>query len=274
MLASRDVLKSTVNAGVSSQSGAGMQDLVRARRLSRIKLVATGLLAISAVIAVVAKLFEDRHCSLGYVAAWAAAATVGGLADWYAVVALFKHPCGIPLPHTAIISNNQQRIADSFGSFVEEQFLAPEPIEQKLNEVDFAALASDWLAVERRSASLSRFLLRLLPQTLSAIEERGLRSFLAQRVIERLEGILSGLSSFLENEQTLDAIRDKVRSKLPSLFSLFRADAYLVRRLVVLISKRPETTQTARCGENSISSSKLSSRFAGPPPLWIWMPPH
>jgi uncharacterized membrane-anchored protein YjiN (DUF445 family) len=262
MLMPDDVLTSTVHGGIPSKSGPSMQDIVRARRLTRIKLVATGLLAISAVIAVVAKLFEDRHWSLGYVAAWASAATVGGLADWYAVVALFKHPCGIPLPHTAIISSNRERIADSFGAFVEEQFLAPEPIEEKLREVDFAALASDWLADERRSASLSRFLLRLLPQALSAVEETGLRSFFTQRVVERLEalevapfaakfltalvederhqrifdGILTGLNRFLEDEQTLNAIRDKVRSELPSLFRLFRADAYLVHRLVVLIS--------------------------------------
>ena len=73
----------------------------------------------------------------------------GGRRNWPTgccfVVALFRHPCGIPLPHTAIISSNRERIAESFGDFVEEQFLAPDPIEQKLESVDFAAAAADWL---------------------------------------------------------------------------------------------------------------------------------
>ncbi len=154
-------------------------DLERARDLARIKIIATTLLAFSVVVAFVARFLESRYATLGYVAAWAEAAAVGGLADWYAVVALFRHPCGIPLPHTAIISNNRERIAESFGDFVEEQFLAPDPIEQKLRSVDFAAAVADWLADEERSLSLSRFALRLLPQALFAIEETGLQSFVS-----------------------------------------------------------------------------------------------
>ena len=167
-------------------------DLERSRDLARIKIIATTLLAFSVVVAFAARLLETRHWSLGYVAAWAEAAAVGGLADWYAVVALFRHPCGIPIPHTAIISNNRERIAESFGDFVEEQFLAPDPIEQKLKSVDFAAAAADWLADEERSLSLSRFALRLMPQALSAVEETGLQSFMARHVDEQIEALDSG----------------------------------------------------------------------------------
>ncbi len=237
-------------------------DLERSRDLARIKIVATALLAFSVVVAFAARFLESRHWSLGYVAAWAEAAAVGGLADWYAVVALFRHPCGIPIPHTAIISTNRERIAESFGDFVEEQFLAPAPIEQKLESVDFAALASDWLADEDRSMALSRFALRLMPQALSALDETGLRSFMARHVVEQIEAmdvaplaaklmsafvedqrhqrifdeILVGLDRLLQDEQTLDAVREKIRGEMPSLFSLFRADAYVLRRLVTLIS--------------------------------------
>jgi len=236
-------------------------DLERARDLARMKVIATALLAFSVVVAFTARLLASRHWSLGYVAAWAAAA-VGGLADWYAVVALFRHPCGIPFPHTAIISNNRERIAESFGDFVEEQFLAPDPIEQKLKSVDFAAAASEWLADEERSLSLSRFALRLMPQALSAVEETGLRSFMARHVVEQIEAmevaplaaklisafvedqrhqrildeVLVGLDRLLRDDQTLDAVREKIRGEMPSLFSLFRADAYVLRRLVALIS--------------------------------------
>src|SRR6476660_9053691 len=84
-------------------------DLERSRDLARIKIVATALLAFSVVVAFAVRLLESRHWSLGYVAAWAEAAAIGGLADWYAVGALFRHRCGNPFPHTAIISNNRER---------------------------------------------------------------------------------------------------------------------------------------------------------------------
>ena len=237
-------------------------DLERLRDLARIKIIATTLLVLSVVVAFAARLLASRHWSFGYVAAWAEAAAVGGLADWYAVVALFRHPCGIPFPHTAIVSSNRERIAESFGDFVEEQFLAPDPIEQKLKSVDFAEAAGDWLADEERSLSLSRFALRLMPQALSAVEETGLQSFMARHVVEQIEAlevaplaaklmsafvedqrhqrifdeILTGLDRLLQDEQTQEAVREKIRGELPSLFNLFRADAYVLRRLITLIS--------------------------------------
>ena len=74
----------------------------------RVKIIATALLAASVLVAVVARLLEPYHSGLAYVAAWAEAAAIGGLADWYAVVALFRHPYGVPLPHTAIIASNRE----------------------------------------------------------------------------------------------------------------------------------------------------------------------
>ena len=82
-------------------------DLERSRDLAHIKIIATTLLVFSVLVAFAARLLASRHWSFGYVAASAEAAAVGGLADWYAVVALFRHPCGIPFPPTAIVSNNR-----------------------------------------------------------------------------------------------------------------------------------------------------------------------
>ena len=82
-----------------------------------------------------------------------AAATVGGLADWYAVVALFRRPLGLPIPHTAIIQHNRDRIADNLGVFIETNFLAPEAVEAKLREqhknrkIDFDVVIKDGKAV-------------------------------------------------------------------------------------------------------------------------------
>ena len=100
---------------------------------------------------------QPRWPWLGFVAAFAEAATIGGLADWYAVVALFRRPLGLPIPHTAIIPANQNRIADNLGRFIEVNFLAPEPVRAKLAEVDFAALVADWLADPGRAGRPVRF---------------------------------------------------------------------------------------------------------------------
>ncbi|WP_296334538.1 DUF445 family protein [Reyranella sp.] len=226
--------------------------------MRRIKIAATLLLVCTAVLFGVARHYEPLHWAWGYVAAFAAAATVGGLADWYAVVALFRRPLGLPIPHTAIISRNHQRIADTLGEFIETNFLAPEPVEARLREVDFAALVADWLSDRERSAALARFVLQLLPQTLSAIDQSGLRGFLGKRIMTELErvelaplaaGLLSAvtekgrhqrlldellgaLEKVLANEETLAALREKIRKELPALFNLYRADAYLLRKIV------------------------------------------
>ena len=191
-------------------------------------------------------------------AAFAAAATVGGLADWYAIVALFRRPLGLPIPHTAIVPRNHHRIADTLGEFIETNFLARAPVEARLREVDFASLVSDWLSDRERSAALAGFVMRLVPQALTAIDQSGLKGFLGKRVMAELQRIelaplaagllsavteknrhqrlldelLGALEKVLANEETLAALREKIRQELPALFNLYRADAYLLRKIV------------------------------------------
>jgi len=238
------------------------RDAERARDLRRIKVAATALLVFTATLFIVARHFEPLHWAWGYVASFAAAATVGGVADWYAVVALFRRPLGLPIPHTAIIPRNHLRIADTLGEFIETNFLAPEPVEARLRDVDFAALVADWLADRERAAALADFVLRLLPQTLGAIDQSGLKAFLGKRIMTELErvelaplaaGLLSAvtekgrhqrlldellgaLEKVLTNEETLAALRERIRKELPALFNLYRADAYLLRKIVASTS--------------------------------------
>ncbi|RUW61371.1 DUF445 domain-containing protein [Mesorhizobium sp. M7A.F.Ca.US.008.03.1.1] len=226
--------------------------------LRRTKFLAAAALALCVLVFAVAKSFEHIHPWLGFVAAFAEAATIGGLADWYAVVALFRRPLGLPIPHTAIIPENQNRIADNLGRFIQVNFLAPEPVREKLAEVDFSALVADWLADTERAAGLSRFVVRLVPQTLAAVEQSGLRGFVTSRMLEQIEKVplaplaaelLSALTDdrrhqklfdeftkvigrFLNDEQALATMREKIREELPSLFNLFRADAYLLKKIV------------------------------------------
>jgi uncharacterized membrane-anchored protein YjiN (DUF445 family) len=234
------------------------RDADRARELRQVKLAATLLLVSTAVLFVVARHFEPTHWAWGYVAAFASAATVGGLADWYAVVALFRHPLGLPIPHTAIVPSNHERIADNLGAFIETNFLAPEAVAKKLGEVDFAAHMAAWLGDRERSAALSAFAIRMLPKALAAIDEGGLRRFLAERVQTELQKIeiaplaagllgtitekgqhrrlldelLGVLEKFLTNKETLSALKKKIRQELPAVFNLYRADAYLLRKIV------------------------------------------
>ena len=237
---------------------AGARDMAKLVALRRTKFLATAALCLCVAIFATARLYQPQWPWLGFVAAFAEAATIGGLADWYAVVALFRRPLGLPIPHTAIIPANQTRIADNLGRFIEVNFLAPEPVRQKLKEVDFAALVAEWLADPGRARGLSEFTGRLVPRAISAIEGSGLRGFLGKRMLDQLKKVrvaplaaelltavtedrrhqklfdelIGMLEKFLNDEAALTAMRDRIRDELPSLFRLFQADAYLVKKIV------------------------------------------
>lgn len=227
--------------------------------LRRTKAVATTALLACVAVFLSARALEGSYPALAYVAAFAEAAAIGGLADWYAVVALFRRPLGLPIPHTAIIPANKDRIADNLGRFIEVNFLAPGPVREKLNEVDFALLVADWLSDPGRSAGLSRFVGRLAPQALAALENNtGLQDFVSKRIAEQVEKVqvaplaadmltaftadrrhqrlfdelLRVFGGLLNDEEALAAIRDKIRNELPTLANLFRADAYLLKKIV------------------------------------------
>jgi len=161
-------------------------DALRAAELGRVKLQATLVLAGTLALFVAAKVLLHTHPAFGFVAAFAEAATIGGLADWYAVVALFKRPLGLPIPHTAIIPSNQNRIADKLGEFIEVHFLEAAPIEAKLRQFDFGAFVADWLRDRKKSDDLARFALRLLPEAFSATESSGLMTFVTRRITAQL----------------------------------------------------------------------------------------
>ena len=96
----------------------GPEEQEKLNQLARVKRLATLVLALCFLVMVGAMILEAHYPALGFVAAFAEAATIGGIADWYAVVALFKHPMNIPFPHTAIIPNDQHRIGDNIGRFI------------------------------------------------------------------------------------------------------------------------------------------------------------
>lgn len=118
---------------------ARISPLTRSRRL------ATGLLLAMASLFLLMRALETRHPGLGYVRAFAEAALVGGLADWFAVTALFRHPLGLKIPHTAIIPNNRDRLADSVADFLRHNFLTRRVVADEMARHDLAGLLSGWL---------------------------------------------------------------------------------------------------------------------------------
>lgn len=229
--------------------------------LRRIKRLATGVLILCFAVLVAAKLAEARWPDsvwLGYIAAFAEAATIGGIADWYAVVVLFKHPLNLPIPHTAIIASNQTRIADNLGSFIERNFLSRQAVAEKLNEIAFADEMSGWLADRKKADELARFVCKLIPQLLASIDKSGIRRFAAERVRSQLDkteiapvaanlldafvkdgrhnrlmdDLIAALNRFLNDDAALSAIRKKVQEELPSLLYIVQAEGPILRRIV------------------------------------------
>ncbi|HWT43338.1 MAG TPA: DUF445 family protein, partial [Sphingopyxis sp.] len=113
---------------------------------SNIRVVATGLLVVMAFVFIGAKYFQDVHPAIGFVRAFAEAAMVGGLADWFAVTALFRHPMGLPIPHTAIVPRNKNRIGDTLARFLLTNFLLPRLIARKMQTVDVAGAVGKFLS--------------------------------------------------------------------------------------------------------------------------------
>ena len=115
-------------------------------RARRMRWIATGMLAAMAVIFIATSGLVGTHPAWGYVNAFAEAAMVGGLADWFAVTALFRHPLGLPIPHTAIIPENKDRIADTMAQFLRENFLTPAVVARRMAGMNVAKAAGEFLA--------------------------------------------------------------------------------------------------------------------------------
>ena len=109
------------------------------------KVVATGLLVVMAAVFFAARAYEPLYPWLGYIKAFAEAAMVGGLADWFAVTALFRHPLGLPIPHTAIIPRNKDRIGEALASFLKENFLIPSVVARRMRNIDVAGATGRFL---------------------------------------------------------------------------------------------------------------------------------
>ena len=174
----------------------------RARQMRR---TATGLLVVMAGLFFVARTFRDVHPVVGYVLAFAEAAMVGGMADWFAVTALFRHPLGIPIPHTAIIPVNKDRIADTMAGFLQDNFLTVPVISRRIQAMNVAQALGTFLSDPRDAAAKDGTRLRagvanligdvlesLDPEKLGGLAKGALRTQLEKLDVAPLLGQLLG----------------------------------------------------------------------------------
>ena len=145
------------------------------------KAAATGLLVLMALVFIVARSLEHVHPALGFVKAFAEAAMVGGLADWFAVTALFRHPLGLPIPHTAIIPRNKDRIGTALASFIRENFLIPSVVARRMRNIDLAGATGRFLRTpEGEGTRIRAGASRLIADVFEGLDD------------ERLGGIVKG----------------------------------------------------------------------------------
>ena len=155
------------------------------------KRMATGMLVVMAGIYLIARLFDDVHPSIGFVKAFAEAAMVGGLADWFAVTALFRHPLGLPIPHTAIIPRNKDRIGNTLAQFLKDNFLTPAVVARRMRNMDVAAAAGRFLADPDHGGAgrLREGASRLLADLLEALDDNRLGGMAKSAIANRIRAL-------------------------------------------------------------------------------------
>jgi uncharacterized membrane-anchored protein YjiN (DUF445 family) len=156
------------------------------RGLRRNRLIATALLGAMAALFIATALVPHPEFWILLVRATAEAALVGGIADWFAVTALFRQPLGLPIPHTAIVPKNKDRIGEGLAIFIEHNFLTPELVREKLRSIDPARLLAEWLGSRANADAVAARLVRMLPYMLGAVDDRHFRDFVAESLGRRL----------------------------------------------------------------------------------------
>lgn len=197
---------------------------VRRPLLRRNKAIATGLLLAATLLFIVARLQHDQGI-WGWIAAFSEAAMVGALADWFAVVALFRHPLGLPIPHTAIIKQKQSAIAGNLAGFIRDKFLASDTLLERLRAYDPARHLAGYLSSGEHAAGLSRGACRLLAESLDFLDDERVQQLVRAALHNRLEqfDLSASLESLLEalrrdnrHQRVLDELLQRLATWLES----------------------------------------------------------
>ena len=236
------------------------------RALRRNRAFATGLLGIAAAVFLGTSAIPLPGFWLALIHAGAEAALVGGLADWFAVTALFRHPLGLPIPRTAIIPKNKDRIGNELGQFVERNFLAPDILAAKLAELAPVRHAADWLALPDNAGRVALAIGEALPPVIRSLEDRALRDFVARSFHEQLRETelapaLGRLVALLTRSGQYDALFDRA---LDAAHAMVAANA---DRLYAMVAERsrwwvPRTIDRRHAGSSTscVAMSSIAAR--------------
>lgn len=165
------------------------QDVRQRRALRRNRAAATALLLLMIGVFVATSIVPERGFWLALLHATAEAGVVGGLADWFAITALFRRPLGLPIPHTAILPRSKNRIGEGLGTFLERHFLTEALLVPRLRAFDVAGHAANWLADRQHAEFLTDRFAGVLPHAMAALDDQELRSFTAKAVGLRLRDV-------------------------------------------------------------------------------------
>ncbi|OIV36658.1 hypothetical protein BIV57_15225 [Mangrovactinospora gilvigrisea] len=162
-------------------------DAERRRGVRRMKTVASGFLVFATIVYVLAFWAERAGAGgwAGYVKAAAEAGMVGGLADWFAVTALFRHPLGIPITHTAIIPNKKDALADGLGNFVGENFLSEAVIRQRLRSAGISSRLGGWLAKPESAARVTKEAASALRGALTILKDEDIQDIVGESITRK-----------------------------------------------------------------------------------------
>jgi uncharacterized membrane-anchored protein YjiN (DUF445 family) len=168
----------------------GLSRFSPAQSARGMRALATAMLAGMAAIFIAATQLDHLHPAWGFVRAFAEAGLVGGIADWFAVTALFRHPLGLPIPHTAIIPRNKDRIGDTLAQFLKDNFLTPSVVARRMKSLDVAGAIGRFLSQPKGGEGrLRRGGSRLLADILEALDQEHLGGMVKAAVAERMRRI-------------------------------------------------------------------------------------
>ncbi|GAB0101599.1 DUF445 domain-containing protein [Nocardia sp. JMUB6875] len=165
------------------------------RELWRMKAIATGFLLAATIIYIVCAWTDSRGAGgawVGYVKAASEAGMVGALADWFAVTALFRHPLGLPIPHTAIIRKKKDQVGAGLGEFVRENFLSPDAVADKVNSAQISLRLGRWMAEPGHAERISDESATILRAVIGVLRDEDVEQIIDQTIVKRIAEPLWG----------------------------------------------------------------------------------
>ncbi|MFT4062841.1 MAG: DUF445 domain-containing protein [Edaphocola sp.] len=202
-----------------------LTELHKKQQLRNHKALATGLFMAMAALYALCTWLEHKHYQpwVGYVRAFAEAAMVGALADWFAVTALFRYPLGLRIPHTNLIERSKQSIGDNLGNFVVENFLSPKNIRPYVQQLKISTFVAQWLAKEKNRQMVAQEGLKLANDIVQKIDNRLAVNFLGKKAAQLLQTL--PLHEFTASALTY-MVKQKEQDKLVTLLAA-RIKAYI-----------------------------------------------